>query len=116
MTELRIDPRPLAYRPPPQERGKNLLGDLAEGKQPCRWSTPPPSWSKNPKPYCIRAISQIPVPGSSRGILYFDNGPRTGVQRKRGPCCVHRVTVHFLSMPPRASLSGTRLGPQCLVA
>jgi hypothetical protein len=36
MTELRIDPRPLAYRSTPQERGKNLLGDLAEGKQPCR--------------------------------------------------------------------------------
>ena len=36
MTELRIDPRPLAYRSTPQERGKNPLGDLAEGKQPCR--------------------------------------------------------------------------------
>jgi len=33
MTELRIDPRPLAYRSTPQERGKNLPGDLAEGKQ-----------------------------------------------------------------------------------
>jgi hypothetical protein len=36
MTELRIDPRPLAYRSTPQERGKNLPGDLAEGEQPCR--------------------------------------------------------------------------------
>jgi len=53
-------------RSTPQDRGKNRLGDLAEGKQ-----------------------ARAP-----------------GVQRKRGPCFVHRVTVHFLSLPPRASLSG----------
>lgn len=36
MTKLRIDPKPVADRSTPQERGKNRLGDLAEGKQPCR--------------------------------------------------------------------------------
>jgi len=56
-----------------------------------------------------------PVPGSSRGICSSTMARDRGAAQARPLLCASGDRS-FLSLPPRASLSGTRLEPKCLVA